>query len=149
MPSLLALVAACVGLAGSVGCNRDHEATPAPAESAAALTSAAAPSPPPPAAAAAAKGPYSCDQRKSEYFANTCIDFMPALIAQGEDKLKKTCSDEGSVLSHAPCPTEGVVGSCEADKGLDVWRYYSGGKTPYTEQSAKAKCVDVLGGKPL
>jgi len=87
----------------------------------------------------------SCDERKTEFFADTCIGFTEKLVKKGEKFLKANCSDKGSVLLNTACPKELAVGQCVQDAGASVWTYYSGGKKKYTPTTAKAACEEAKG----
>ncbi|HEY2509313.1 MAG TPA: hypothetical protein VGI39_00530 [Polyangiaceae bacterium] len=139
---LIALAMSVVSVS-ALGCSRKEE-TSTVTTTAAAAAAPAVESPAP----AAAKGPFSCDQRKEEYFEDTCIDFTGDSLKRGEAALKRGCggsADGKAVFAASACPKEGVVLSCEADKEASVWRYYGAGKNSYTAASAKEKCTAIDG----
>jgi hypothetical protein len=87
----------------------------------------------------------SCDERKTDLFANLCEDFTATGAGKGEKFMRDQCTTKGDVFDKKPCPTENVTGSCLITERVFYYRYYAGGKSTYTPEKAKSTCAKLGG----
>ena len=88
---------------------------------------------------------------------STCTDYTGGAMILGKDTMKSLCEAANGItgqkdparMAHfvdgAPCPTDGVLGTCTL-KGGQIKRYYARGMLGYKPASAESDCTGLYSG---